>query len=72
MSDAKVAKNQDNAQPPEKLKGKDYEWELAKLHVELVKLQEWVRHNLQVHPRRILSKGAVIVALKSHVAGELS
>lgn len=27
-----------------KLKAKDYERELAKLHVELVKLQEWVKH----------------------------
>ena len=28
----------------DKLKRKDYERELAKLHVELVKLQEWVKH----------------------------
>src|SRR5438874_10570138 len=28
----------------ETLKGKEYERELKKLHVELVKLQEWVRH----------------------------
>src|SRR5690349_16040520 len=28
----------------EKLKGKEYEAALAKLHVELVKLQEWVKH----------------------------
>ena len=27
-----------------KLKGKDYERELARLHVELVKLQQWVVH----------------------------
>ena len=26
----------------DKLKGKDYERELTKLHVELVKLQQWV------------------------------
>ncbi len=31
------------AVPGEKLKTKDYEKELAKLHVELVKLQEWVK-----------------------------
>jgi len=30
--------------PGEKLKNKEYEKELAKLHVELVKLQEWVKH----------------------------
>ncbi|MEZ5832087.1 MAG: polyphosphate kinase 2 [Dongiaceae bacterium] len=29
--------------PPEKLKRKEYEAELAKLHVEIVKLQEWVK-----------------------------
>jgi hypothetical protein len=27
-----------------KLKGKDYDRELARLHVELVKLQQWVKH----------------------------
>ncbi|HQR24975.1 MAG TPA: hypothetical protein PK163_09330, partial [Steroidobacteraceae bacterium] len=27
-----------------RLKGKDYDKKLAKLHVELVKLQEWVKH----------------------------
>jgi polyphosphate kinase len=37
----------------ERLKGKEYERELAKLHVELVKLQEWVRHKgLKVAPAR--------------------
>ena len=30
--------------PDGKLKGKDYERELARLHVELVKLQQWVVH----------------------------
>ena len=29
--------------PPEKLKGKDYARELTRLHVELVKLQEWAK-----------------------------
>jgi polyphosphate kinase 2 len=29
---------------PEKMKRKDYECELRKLHVELVKLQEWIKH----------------------------
>ena len=32
------------AGPPGKLTDKDYEKELARLHVELVKLQEWVKH----------------------------
>src|SRR4029453_12605948 len=31
------------AEPPEKLSNKDYERELKKLHIELVKLQEWVK-----------------------------
>ena len=29
---------------PEKLTWKEYEKHLAKLHVELVKLQEWIKH----------------------------
>jgi polyphosphate kinase 2 (PPK2 family) len=29
---------------PEKIKAKDYDKEIKKLHVELVKLQEWVVH----------------------------
>ena len=32
------------ATAPAELSGKDYEKELRKLHVELVKLQEWVKH----------------------------
>ena len=32
-----------NEKPGKKLKSKDYLKELAKLHVELVKLQEWVK-----------------------------
>jgi len=35
-------KVQDDASPQGKLKHKDYEHELARLHVELVKLQQWV------------------------------
>jgi polyphosphate kinase 2 len=34
----------DQDSPREKLKGKDYERALFDLHVELVKLQEWVKH----------------------------
>ena len=32
------------ASKPEKMKNKDYEKDLRKLHVELVRLQEWVKH----------------------------
>jgi polyphosphate kinase 2 len=35
--------SKDDAKRNGKLKGKDYEKELSKLHVELVKLQEWVK-----------------------------
>ena len=73
MSDAKVAKHRDNPQPPEKLKGKDYEQELAKLHVELVKLQEWVRHKgLKVcvvfEGRDGAGKGGTIKAITERVS----
>ncbi|WP_079229761.1 polyphosphate kinase 2 [Pseudomonas putida] len=39
---AKPSKKKDSKEQPEKLGGKTYEQELRKLHVELVKLQEWV------------------------------
>jgi polyphosphate kinase 2 len=34
----------DEAKPKENLKGKDYDKALKKLHIELVRLQEWVKH----------------------------
>jgi polyphosphate kinase 2 len=73
MNDAKVAKNQDGAQPPAKLKGKDYEQELAKLHVELVKLQEWVRHKglkvcIVFEGRDGAGKGGTIKAITERVS----
>src|SRR5215813_7962508 len=37
------AKSGKNAAPGEKLREKDYQKELRKLHAELVKLQEWVK-----------------------------
>ena len=40
----KNRENHDEPSAQKKLKGKDYERELEKLHVELVKLQEWVKH----------------------------
>jgi polyphosphate kinase len=43
MVDVKTSETKGSAGPPDlKLKGKDYERELEKLHVELVKLQKWV------------------------------
>ena len=51
-----------------KLKRKEYEAELRKLHVELVKLQEWVRHEGQkvcilFEGRDGAGKGGVIKAI---------
>ncbi|KAA6186685.1 polyphosphate kinase 2 [Thiohalocapsa marina] len=58
---------------PAKLSRKDYERELAKLHVELVKLQEWVRHKgLKVcvvfEGRDGAGKGGVIKAITERVS----
>ena len=47
MSAAKKVKAETSDSPVApigKLKGKDYERELGKLHIELVKLQQWVVH----------------------------
>src|SRR3954471_13032148 len=44
MSHRDGKKREDDAPQGEKLKGKEYETELKRLHVELVKLQEWVKH----------------------------
>ena len=56
-----------------KLKGKDYLRELARLHVELVKLQEWVVHKgLKVcvlfEGRDGAGKGGVIKAITERVS----
>ncbi|HRD49629.1 MAG: polyphosphate kinase 2 [Candidatus Competibacter sp.] len=73
MSNHKNAKHQEEASAPEKLKSKDYEQELAKLHVELVKLQEWVRHKgLKVcvvfEGRDGAGKGGAIKAITERVS----
>ncbi len=57
----------------EKLTGKEYEKELARLHVELVKLQEWVKHKgLKVcvvfEGRDGAGKGGVIKAITERVS----
>ena len=61
------------AEPKGKLKTKDYEKELARLHVELVKLQEWVVHKgLKVcvvfEGRDTAGKGGTIKALTERVS----
>ena len=68
-----VLKDPDEAQKPEKLKTKDYEQELMKLHVELVKLQEWVRHQglkvcIVFEGRDGAGKGGTIKAITERVS----
>jgi polyphosphate kinase 2 len=62
-----------SAAPAEKLKRKDYDKALAKLHVELVKLQEWVKHKgLKVcvvfEGRDGAGKGGTIKAITERVS----
>ena len=72
-SKTEVAKDQDDAQTSEKLKTKDYDREMRKLHVELVKLQEWVKHKgLKVcvvfEGRDGAGKGGTIKAITERVS----
>src|SRR5215471_19257958 len=55
------------------LKGKEYERELKKLHVELVKVQEWVRHEglkvcIVFEGRDGAGKGGTIKAITERVS----
>jgi polyphosphate kinase 2 len=68
-----IAKVKAEAPGKEKLKGKVYEKELEKLHVELVKLQEWVKHKgLKVcvvfEGRDGAGKGGTIKAITERVS----
>jgi len=68
-----VATKSDRAASDEKLKTKDYEDELEKLHIELVKLQEWVKHKgLKVcvvfEGRDGAGKGGTIKAITERVS----
>jgi polyphosphate kinase 2 len=65
--------NSDAAMTAEKLSGKDYERELKKLHVELVKLQEWVKHKglkicIVFEGRDGAGKGGTIKAITERVS----
>src|SRR3954447_13225241 len=56
-----------------KVKGKEYERELKKLHVELVKLHEWVRHkglkvSIVFEGRDGAGKGGAIKAITERVS----
>ncbi len=78
MEDSKSASasQQEEAAPDDgatKLKRKDYERELERLHVELVKLQEWVRHEGQkiciiFEGRDGAGKGGTIKAITARVS----
>ncbi len=69
----KDVQDSDDAQTPEKLKTKDYDRELTKLHIELVKLQEWVRHKglkvcIVFEGRDGAGKGGTIKAITERVS----
>jgi polyphosphate kinase len=77
MSAAKKTKKTEIAETAEasdgKLKNKDYERELARLHVELVKLQQWVVHKglkvcIVFEGRDGAGKGGVIKAITERVS----
>jgi polyphosphate kinase 2 len=63
----------DQTTPPEKLKRKEYEKALARLHVELVKLQQWVVHKglkvcIVFEGRDGAGKGGTIKAITERVS----
>src|SRR5213592_978341 len=73
MADTGRASKDTNAKQSGKLKRKAYENQLAKLHVELVKLQEWVKHKgLKVcvvfEGRDGAGKGGTIKAITERVS----
>jgi len=73
MSKDKAKKKEKNEKSGKKLKGKEYLRKLAKLHVELVKLQEWVKaKGLRVcivfEGRDGAGKGGVIKAITERVS----
>ena len=75
MGDTKRRKSDHNggAATKEKLKGKEYEAELERLHTELVKLQEWVKHKglkvaIVFEGRDGAGKGGTIKAITDRVS----
>ena len=72
-ANSKTAAKQTNSEPKEKLKGKEYAKELARLHVELVKLQQWVVHKglkvcIVFEGRDGAGKGGTIKAITERVS----
>ncbi len=73
MAAVKKSARAGGSPPKEKLSGKSYDRQLAKLHVELVKLQEWVKYKgLKVcvifEGRDGAGKGGVIKAITERVS----
>jgi polyphosphate kinase len=75
MGDNKRRKSDNNGgvATKDKLKGKEYEAELERLHVELVKLQEWVKHKglkvaIVFEGRDGAGKGGAIKAITERVS----
>jgi polyphosphate kinase 2 len=73
VADVAEAAQATPAEPKGKLKTKDYDKELARLHVELVKLQEWVVHKglkvcIVFEGRDTAGKGGTIKALTERVS----
>jgi polyphosphate kinase len=73
MSDRNGKQRDGDVAEVEELKGKDYERELKKLHVELVKLQEWVKHKglkicIVFEGRDGAGKGGTIKAITERVS----
>src|SRR6201993_1129778 len=73
MAKRKKKEMAERSAPPEKLKGKDYDKELERLHVELVKLQQWVVHKglkicVVFEGRDGAGKGGTIKAITERVS----
>jgi len=73
MSKGKTTKHEPDEKHDEKMNNKEYEKDLAKLHIELVKLQEWVKYKgLKVcvvfEGRDGAGKGGVIKAITERVS----
>src|SRR5512145_1366020 len=73
MSRNDTQKRQKASTNGEKLKSKEYDRELKKLHVELVKLQEWVKHKgmkicIVFEGRDGAGKGGTIKAITERVS----
>jgi polyphosphate kinase 2 len=69
----KLAVDESSAESPGKLKVKDYDQELARLHVELVKVQQWVVHKglkvcIVFEGRDGAGKGGTIKAITERVS----